>query len=274
VIYGSGNAGLTEVFGNLEGETGMQIDLNCDMGEGFGVYSIGSDAQVMPFITSANIACGFHAADPATIWKTVKMAKANGVAVGAHPSYPDLVGFGRRPMEVSPEEVMADVLYQVGALAAICRREGVRLQHVKPHGALYNKAAVDSAIARAVAEAVKSVDPELYLVCLSNSEMVGAARTAGIRCVEEVFADRAYTREGKLVPRTQAGSVIHDPSLAAERVLTMVRDRVVVAIDGTPVPLTAQTICVHGDTVEAIEMIRIIRTRLEQEQVRLKAFGA
>lgn len=272
--YGSGNAGITEVFGNLEGETGMQIDLNCDMGEGFGVYSIGNDAQVMPFITSANIACGFHAADPATIWKTVKMAKANGVAVGAHPSYPDLVGFGRRPMEVSPEEVMADVLYQVGALAAICRREGVRLQHVKPHGALYNKAAVDSAIALAVAEAVKSVDPELYLVCLSNSEMVSAARTAGIRYVEEVFADRAYTREGKLVPRTQAGSVIHDPSVAAERVLTMVRDRVVVAIDGTTVPITAQTICVHGDTVEAIEMIWIIRTRLEQEQVRLKAFGA
>jgi 5-oxoprolinase (ATP-hydrolysing) subunit A len=252
----------------------MQIDLNCDMGEGFGVYTIGSDEQVMPFITSANIACGFHAADPETIWKTVKMAKANNVAVGAHPSYPDLVGFGRRPMEVSPEEVMADVLYQIGALSAFCRREGVKLQHVKPHGALYNKAAVNNAVALAIAEAIKTVDPDLYMVCLSNSEMVTAARATGIKYVEEVFADRAYTREGKLVPRTQPGAVIHDPAEAAERVLSMVRDRCVIAIDGTPVPLTAQTICVHGDTAEAIEMIRRIRTRLEQENVQLKAFGA
>jgi UPF0271 protein len=252
----------------------MQIDLNCDMGEGFGVYSIGSDEQVMPFITSANIACGFHAADPGTIWKTVKMAKAHGVAVGAHPSYPDLVGFGRRPMEASADEVMADVLYQIGALSAFCRREGVRLQHVKPHGALYNTAAVNSSIAKAIAEAIKALDPELYMVCLSNSEMVTAARTAGIRYVEEVFADRAYTSDGKLVPRAQTGAVIHDPGVAAERVLAMVRDRCVIAVDGTPVPLTAQTICVHGDTAEAIEMIRVIRSRLEQEHVRLRAFGA
>jgi len=252
----------------------MQIDLNCDMGEGFGVYSIGNDEQVMPFITSANIACGFHAADPETIWKTIKMAKASNVAVGAHPSYPDLVGFGRRPMEVSPDEVLADVLYQIGALSAFCKREGVRLQHVKPHGALYNKAAVNSAIALAIAEAIKTIDPELYMVCLSNSEMVTAAQSVGIRYVEEVFADRAYTKEGKLVPRTQPGAVIHDPAEAAERVLTMVRDRCVIAIDGTPVPLTAQTICVHGDTAEAIEMIRIIKNRLEAEGVRLKAFGA
>jgi UPF0271 protein len=252
----------------------MQIDLNCDMGEGFGVYAIGSDELAMPFITSANIACGFHASDPETIWKTIKMAKANGVALGAHPSYPDLIGFGRRAMELSAEEVMADLLYQIGALSAFCKREGVKLQHVKPHGALYNKAAVSSTIAVAIAEAIKAVDADLYMVCLSNSEMVTAAQATGIRYVEEVFADRAYTREGKLVPRSQAGAVIHDPAVAAERVLTMVRDRCVVAIDGTPVPLNAQTICVHGDTAEAIEMIRIIRTRLEQEKVQLKAFGA
>jgi len=251
----------------------MQIDLNCDMGEGFGVYSIGSDEQVMPFITSANIACGFHASDPETIWKTIKMAKANGVSVGAHPSYPDLVGFGRRPMEVSAEDVMADVIYQIGALSAFCKREGIKLQHVKPHGALYNEAAVNSAIAVAIAEAIKSVDEDLYMICLSNSEMVTAARTTGIKYVEEVFADRAYTREGKLVPRTQAGAVIHDPAVAAERVLNMVRTRSVVAIDGTTVPINAQTICVHGDTAEAFEMIRIIKTRLEQENVQLKAFG-
>jgi UPF0271 protein len=177
-------------------------------------------------------------------------------------------------MELSAEEVMADLLYQIGALSAFCKREGVKLQHVKPHGALYNKAAVSSTIAVAIAEAIKAVDADLYMVCLSNSEMVTAAQATGIRYVEEVFADRAYTREGKLVPRSQAGAVIHDPAVAAERVLTMVRDRCVVAIDGTPVPLNAQTICVHGDTAEAIEMIRIIRTRLEQEKVQLKAFGA
>ena len=251
----------------------MQIDLNCDMGEGFGVYTIGSDEQVMPFITSANIACGFHAADPETMWKTVKMAKACGVAVGAHPSYPDLVGFGRRPMDASAAEVKADVIYQIGALAAFCRAEGVKLQHVKPHGALYNKAAVNSSIAIAIAEAIKAVDPDLYMLCLSNSEMVTAAKAVGIKYVEEVFADRAYTAEGKLVPRTQAGAVIHDPVEAADRVLSMVKDRSVVAIDGTVVPLNAQTICVHGDTAEAIEMIRIIKNRLEQEGVRLKAFG-
>ena len=251
----------------------MQIDLNCDMGEGFGVYTIGSDEQVMPFITSANIACGFHSADPETMWKTVKMAKACGVAVGAHPSYPDLVGFGRRPMDASAAEVKADVIYQIGALAAFCRAEGVKLQHVKPHGALYNKAAVNSSIAIAIAEAIKAVDPDLYMLCLSNSEMVTAAKAVGIKYVEEVFADRAYTAEGKLVPRTQAGAVIHDPVEAADRVLSMVKDRSVVAIDGTVVPLNAQTICVHGDTAEAIEMIRIIKNRLEQEGVRLKAFG-
>jgi lactam utilization protein B len=173
----------------------MKIDLNCDMGEGFGAYSIGCDDEVMPHITSANVACGFHASDPLTMWKTVKLAKANGVAVGAHPSYPDLVGFGRRNLDASPDEVHTDVLYQIGALWALCRREGVRLQHVKPHGALYNTAAVNTAVASAIAQAIQAVDPELIMVCLSNSKMVEAAKAAGIRCVEEVFADRAYTRE-------------------------------------------------------------------------------
>jgi UPF0271 protein len=252
----------------------MKIDLNCDMGEGFGAYSIGRDDAVMPHITSANVACGFHASDPLTMWKTVQMAKACGVAVGAHPSYPDLVGFGRRNMDASPDEVHSDVLYQIGALWALCRREGVRLQHVKPHGALYNTAAVNTAVAAAIATAIQAVDPELIMVCLSNSRMVEAAQAAGIRCVEEVFADRAYTREGKLVPRGQPGAVIHDAQQAAERVLAMVRDRQVIAIDGTPVPLKAQTVCVHGDTTEAIEMVRCIRARLEAEHVELKAFGA
>jgi UPF0271 protein len=184
------------------------------------------------------------------------------------------VGFGRRNMDASPDEVHSDVLYQIGALWALCRREGVRLQHVKPHGALYNTAAVNTAVAAAIASAIQAVDPELIMVCLSNSRMVEAAQAAGIRCVEEVFADRAYTREGKLVPRSQPGAVIHDAQQAAERVLAMVRDRQVIAIDGTPVPLKAQTVCVHGDTTEAIEMVRCIRARLEAEHVELKAFGA
>ncbi len=251
----------------------LSIDLNCDMGEGFGVYSIGNDDLVMPYITSANVACGFHASDPSTMWKTVKLAVRHGVAVGAHPSYPDLVGFGRRAMDSTPEEISADVTYQIGALSAFCQREGVRLHHVKAHGALYNKAADTPSVATAIAQAIKMVDAELTMVCLSNSAMVTAAQEAGIPYVEEVFADRAYTREGKLVPRSREGAVLHDPSIIAQRVLDMVRGRTVVAIDGTEIPLTAETICVHGDTTGSFEMIKAIRCRLEEANVALKTFG-
>ncbi|MGD0682439.1 MAG: 5-oxoprolinase subunit PxpA [Terracidiphilus sp.] len=251
----------------------LSIDLNCDMGEGFGVYKIGNDEQVMPYITSANIACGFHASDPVNMWKTVKLAVRHGVTIGAHPSYPDLAGFGRRAMDATLDEISADVTYQIGALAAFCQREGARLQHVKAHGALYNKAVDDHSVAIAIAQAIKAVDRELIMVCLSNSTMVTAAQQAGVPYVEEVFADRAYTHEGKLVPRDVEGAVLHDPEVISQRVLNMVRDKIVVAIDGTKIPLKAQTICVHGDSPGAFEMIKAIRSKLEEGNVALRPFG-
>jgi len=250
------------------------IDLNCDMGESFGTYTLGYDEQAMPYVTSINVACGFHASDPVNMLKTVRLAKKYGAAVGAHPSYPDLVGFGRRVVAASPEEVKADVMYQIGSLQAFCKAEGVKMQHVKVHGALYNVAAKDIAIAGAIAEAVKAVDPDLYMLCLGNSLMVTAAKNAGIKYVEEAFADRAYTSEGTLVPRKQEGSVIHDVNEVAERVLTMAKEQKVTAIDGATVPITAQTICVHGDTPGAVDMIKAIRAKLEAEGIEFRAFGA
>lgn len=252
----------------------LTIDLNCDMGEGFGVYNLGYDAEAMPFVTSINAACGFHASDPSTMWKTVKLAKQYGVAIGAHPGFPDLVGFGRRTMASTMDEIKADVIYQVGAMLAFCKAEGVKLQHVKIHGALYNQAEKDINTSVAVAEAIKAVDPDLYMLCLGNSIMVEGAKKVGVKYVEEAFADRAYTAQGTLVPRKQAGSVIHDVNLCAERVLSMVKDKKVTAIDGTVIPISAQTICVHGDTPGAVDMIKAIRAKLEQAGVTLKPFGA
>lgn len=252
----------------------MRLDLNCDMGESFGVYKLGYDEEAMPYVTSINVACGFHASDPMNMLKTVRLAKKHGVAVGAHPSFPDLAGFGRRVMELTPEEIKADVIYQIGALAAICRSEGLRLQHVKVHGALYNVAAKDIAVGIAIAEAIKAVDPEMYMLCLGNSRMVEAAKQVGVRYVEEAFADRAYTAQGTLAPRKQEGAVIHDLEKVSERVLEMVRDKQTASIDGKPVPISAQTVCVHGDTPGAVEMIRSIRSKLEEAGVSLQAFGA
>ncbi len=252
----------------------ITIDLNCDMGESFGVYTLGCDAEAMPYVTSINVACGFHASDPATMLKTVRLAKKYGVAIGAHPSFPDLVGFGRRMMAATKEEIFADVVYQIGALWAICKSEGVKLQHVKVHGALYNAAEKDMGIATAIAEAIKAVDPNLYMVCLGKSVMVEAAKAVGVKFVEEAFADRAYTAQGNLVSRKQAGAVIHDLNIIADRVLTMVKDKQVTSIDGAVVPISAQTVCVHGDTPGAVAMIKAIRTALEEKGVTLKAFGA
>lgn len=252
----------------------MTIDLNCDMGEGFGVYKLGYDEEAMPHVSSINVACGFHASDPSNMWKTVKLAKKYGVAIGAHPSFPDLVGFGRRAIAATTEEIKADVMYQIGALKAFCQVEGVKMQHVKVHGALYNLAEKDINIATAVAEAIKAVDPDLYMLCLGNSTMVTAAKNVGVKFVEEAFADRAYTAQGTLVPRKQAGSVIHDVQEVAARVLSMVQKKQITAIDGTIVPISCQTICVHGDTPGSVEMIKAIRAKLEQENIELKAFGA
>ena len=251
----------------------MTIDLNCDLGEGFGVHGPGLDEQVMPLISSANVACGFHASDPGTMHRTVALAKRYGVAVGAHPSFPDLVGFGRRHMAASPDEIRDDVIYQVGALRAFCAAEGVPLVHVKPHGALYNAAAKDLPTAVAVAEAVKAVDAGLWLVCLSGSAQVEAARITGLRFVEEVFADRAYTRDGKLAPRGTPGAVIHDVGVVEERAARMAREGRVRTVDGSDLALNAATICVHGDTPDAVALLRAVRGRLERDGIRVRAFS-
>jgi 5-oxoprolinase (ATP-hydrolysing) subunit A len=244
------------------GAAELRIDLNCDMGEGEP-----SDERILPFITSASVACGFHAGDAATMRRTVRLARAHGVAVGAHPSYADREGFGRRALDVDPDQVRDEVVYQIGALWGICRAEGVRLAHVKPHGALYNKAAGDPALAHAVCDAVRVVDPSLVVMCLAGSPMADQARRFGLACAEEAFADRAYTSAGTLVPRGTPGAVIQDPNEVAARALRIVREQRVTSIDGRTVSLQAQTLCVHGDTPGAERLAAAIRARLDAEGV-------
>jgi UPF0271 protein len=252
----------------------VSIDLNCDVGEAFGSYTMGLDEELMPLVSSASVACGFHASDPRTMHRTVRLAKEHGVAVGAHPSYPDLVGFGRRHLDATPEEIRDDVLYQVGALSAFCRAERVALRHVKAHGALYADAATDLSRALAIAEAVRAVDPTLWLVCLSRSALVEAARRTGLRHVQEVFADRAYARDGTLVPRRVPGAVIRDAGEVAGRVVRMVRERKVRSIDGVDVDLEPGTVCVHGDTPDAATLVRAIRARLAAEGIDVRPFSS
>ena len=252
----------------------MRIDLNCDMGESFGTYKLGYDEQAMPHVTSINVACGFHASDPDNMAKTIALAKKYSIAVGAHPGYPDLVGFGRRSMVLSPEEVENAVIYQIGALEGFCRAAGMGMQHVKAHGALYNNAEKDLSIALAIARAIKKVNPALYMLCLANSKMVDAAKEVGIPFVEEAFADRAYTEDGFLVSRKVEGSVIHDLDQVVARVTQMVTQQTVLSISGKEVPIRAQTICVHGDTPGAVDMVKSIRKALEAKNVQLKAFGS
>ena len=243
--------------------TNLCVDLNCDLGESFGVYSIGSDERVMPYITSANLACGFHAGDPSVMRATVKLAALYGVAVGAHPGFPDLVGFGRRELHATPEEVEDLVLYQVGALAGIAAAEGGRLQHVKPHGALYNMAARDRTLADAVARAVVAADPGLILVGLSGSSLLDAGRAAGLGVASEVFADRTYDASGALTPRTTAGAVLGEPGVVVERALQMIREGTVQATTGERVKVRADTICIHGDTAQVVSLATGLRVGLE-----------
>lgn len=251
----------------------MSIDLNCDLGEGFGVYTLGDDEEIMPLISSANIACGFHASDPVLMEKTVRSAKMHGVAIGAHPSYPDRVGFGRRAMDVGLEAMRADIVYQVGALAAFCRLGGVPISHVKLHGALYNRAAQEPDTARAVAETVRSAVPDAYLVCLAGSALAEAARECSMPYLEEAFADRAYNADGTLVPRTRKGALLTDPESIAERAVRMVLDQRVESVDGIPVPLSFQTLCVHGDTPSALAVLRAIGRCLASAGICIRAPG-
>jgi UPF0271 protein len=225
---------------------------------------MGQDAALMASISSATIACGFHAGDPGTMRATVALARAKGVAVGAHPGFPDLVGFGRREMKASPQEVEDFVLYQIAALAGVARAQGVRLQHVKPHGALYNMACRERPLADAIARAVSAADPQLILFGLPNSELLRAGTAIGLRVAAEVFADRAYEADGALAARTTAGSVIHDPAVVVARAVRMVRDGEVVATNGAVINLAADTICLHGDTPGAADLARDVRHGLEQ----------
>jgi UPF0271 protein len=241
----------------------MSIDLNCDLGESFGRYTLGEDAAMLDIVSSANVACGMHAGDPPVMQRTVALAAAKGVAVGAHPGYPDLQGFGRRAMALTDEALTAYLLYQIGALAAFTRAQGVRLTHVKPHGALYNTAAQDPAVATAVATAVAAFDGDLVVVTLPGAALARAARAEGLRVAREGFADRAYTEAGALVPRGEPGAVIHDPAEAAARAVRMVTQGEVEAITGSVIPMPIETLCVHGDTPGAAQIAAQLRAALE-----------
>ncbi len=246
-----------------------RVDLNCDLGESFGNYTLGMDEKVIPLITSANIACGFHASDPDVMAKTIKLAKKSGIQVGAHPGFPDLMGFGRRNMSVTPEEAKHYVLYQIGALDAFCRMNGIRLQHVKPHGALYNMAAKDYELAKGICEAIASYDRNLIVLALSGGELARAAKDMGLRVALEVFADRAYEEDGSLVNRRKEGAVITDEDIAIERVIRMVKEQKVTAITGKDIEIKADSICVHGDGEKALDFVKKIRESFERENIEI-----
>ncbi len=250
-----------------------RIDLNCDMGESFGAYTMGNDIEILDYVSSANIACGFHAGDPATMHKTVREALARGVAVGAHPGLPDLQGFGRRTMALSHAEAYDIVLYQVGALAAYAQAQGARLSHLKAHGALYNMAARDYPLAEAIAQAVHDFDRELVLFGLAGSEMIRAAEKVGLRAAAEVFADRSYQDDGSLTPRSQPGAMIVDEEAAVFQVMRMVTEGMVRSLRGNDVPVRADTLCIHGDQPGALAFVKRIRAELERAGVRIEALG-
>jgi UPF0271 protein len=253
-----------------------RIDLNSDVGESFGNYTLGLDEQVIPLITSANIACGYHAGDPGVMRRTIALARDHGVAAGAHPGLPDLLGFGRRTMDVSLQEIKDYTTYQIGAMQAFAAAEGIRLQHVKPHGALYNMAVRDPRIWEAVAAAMADIDTNLILFVLAGSnrkDLEAAGERFGIRVAFEFFADRAYSPDGSLVSRSLEGAVIHDHDLAAERVMKMATGGTVVCIDGSEIELAAETICVHGDNPSALELVSKIRETLLGAGVRIQPAG-
>jgi len=250
----------------------MNIDLNSDLGESLGVWRMGDDAAMLSLVSSANVACGFHAGDPAGILRTLRQAKERGVAVGAHVAYRDLVGFGRRNMDVESADLRADVIYQIGALQGLAAAAGTTVRYVKPHGALYNTIAHDERQARDVIAAIREIDPGLCLVALAGSPLLGWARGEGLRAVAEAFADRAYTPQGTLVSRREPGAVLHDAGEVAERMLRLAADGVLTAIDGSTVRIEADSLCVHGDSPGAVQMAREVRAMLERSGVRVQSF--
>ena len=250
-----------------------RVDINSDMGESFGAYKLGRDAEVMEYISSANIACGWHAGDPMVMEQTVRMAKERGVEVGAHPGYPDLMGFGRRRLDLSISEIENYMLYQMGALYAFARTHGLSLQHVKAHGALGNLAFVDLEVSKAIARAALRFSKDMIFVALTGTVMVQAAKEVGVRYVEEVYADRVYNPDGTLQSRKIAGSVIHDPEKAAKQALTIMKEGYVLAHDGTKVKVKPETLCVHGDTPTAISILQKIREELKKASIAVKPMG-
>ena len=247
----------------------FRVDLNIDLGESFGRYTIGMDDKIIPMITSANVACGYHASDPVVMNKTLAMAKEAGIRVGAHPGFPDLMGFGRRNLSVSQEEAKAYTLYQLGALDAFCRINGLKMQHVKPHGALYNMAAKDYELSKAICEAIKEFDQELIVLALSGGELAHAAKDMGLRTALEVFADRAYEEDGTLVNRRKEGAMITDETLAISRVVRMIKEKKVTAITGKDIPIQADSVCVHGDGEKALAFVEKIRAALQDEGIEI-----
>jgi UPF0271 protein len=248
----------------------IKIDLNCDLGEGFGRYSLGQDAAMMQLVTSANVACGFHAGDPSVIERMVALANQHGVALGAHPGYPDLQGFGRRAMGLSPEEIANSVIYQIGALAGFARVAGMQVVHVKPHGALYNLAALDPAAARAIAQAVVNFDPELILVGLAGSELTKAGEAVGLRVASEGFPDRAYLPDGQLMPRSQEGAVITQPEVVAANALRLAREGIIIGSE----QVRLDTLCLHGDNPGAVENAKAVRKTLEEAGIEIRPLEA
>lgn len=251
----------------------QSVDLNCDCGEGFGAYAMGDDAAMLAIVTSANVACGFHAGDPEIMANTFRVAKQNGVAVGAHPGFPDLWGFGRRRLPFSTGEIERLVAYQIGAAQALAAYAGHRLTHVKPHGALSNMAMEDRDVARAIARAVRAVDPDLVFLAVVRSALEQAGLAEQLTVVSEIFADRAYTDQGLLLPRDQEGAVLHDPEEVAERVLAMVEEGALISVSRQRIPVPIQSICLHGDTPNAVVMAKAVRRRLEAAGIALKAFA-
>ncbi len=248
----------------------VSIDLNCDMGESFGAWEMGNDAALMDYVSSVNIACGFHAGDASVIRKTVETAMEKGVAVGAHPSFPDLQGFGRRAMSLSAQEVFDIVLYQVAAVKGICEALGSKLHHVKPHGALYNQAAKDADLANAIAKAVKAIDENLILYGLSGSSLISEAEKIGLQTASEVFADRTYQSDGTLTPRNLPNALILDTEKAVSQVLQMISEQSVMTTNGEKISLKAETICIHGDGAHALEFAKTINAKLKKKGINIE----
>ncbi|MCR1839380.1 LamB/YcsF family protein [Murimonas intestini] len=250
-----------------------KVDLNSDLGESFGRYTLGMDEKIIPLISSANVACGFHASDPVVMEETVSRAKAAGISIGAHPGYPDLMGFGRRNMDVTSGEAKAYTLYQIGALDGMCRANGVKLSHVKPHGALYNMASGDYELARGICQAVREFDKDLIVLALSGGELARAAKDMGLRTALEVFADRAYEEDGSLVNRRKAGAMIHDEELAIKRVVRMIKEKKVTSVTGRDIDIQADSVCVHGDGEKALAFVEKIRKALLEEGIGISPLG-